>query len=117
VVSHQRQQRVAAARDQTEERRLEGVRREEARGDVPVQMVDARQRELVRGGECLRRGEPDEQRRDQTRATGHGDQVDLLERGAGARERIVDHVPDQLEVVARGDLGYDTAVAVVNPLR
>ena len=90
---------------------------EKRRGDVAVQVIDGRERQLVRRGERLRGREADEQRRDQPRAAGDGDELDVGQPDAGAGERVVDDVADQLEVVARGDLRDDAAVAVVDPLR
>ncbi len=61
---------------------------EEVRGDVALQMVDGRERQLARGGERLRGRQPDEQRADQARALGGGDEVDLIQRRRRLRERL-----------------------------
>ena len=42
--------------------------------------------------------------------------VDVVERRAGLAQRVVDDRVDQLEVMARGDLGHDAAEAVVHAL-
>ena len=39
-----------------------------------------------------------------------------VERDAGLVEGVVDRGADQLQVMARGDLGHDAAEAVVDPL-
>ena len=83
---------------------------------MALQVVDGRQRQPARGGQALRGGDADEQRADQARALGDGDQLGVVERGAGAREGVVDDRVDELEVVAAGDLRHDAAVAVVDAL-
>ena len=65
---HVEQHRVAAAREQAGERRLEVERLQIERGDVPVQVVDGDQRQPPRPRERLRRRDADEQRADQARA-------------------------------------------------
>ena len=114
VLGHAGQQRVAAGGEQAQERRLDRVRLQVVGGHVAVQVVDRRQREPARGGEGLGGGDADEQRADQARALGDGDQLDVVERGARAGERVVDDGVDQLQVMARGDLGHHAAVAVVD---
>ena len=81
-----------------------------------MQVVDRRERQFVGGGEALRGRDPDEQRRDQTGPARDRDHVEVGERRAGARERVVDDVADQVEMVTRRDLGHDPAVAVVDAL-
>ena len=108
---------MTAARDQRHERRLDLVGRKKRGRDVPVQVIHWRQRQFVRRGERLRGREADEQRGDEARAAGHGHEVDVRDRDARARERVIDHIADQLEVVSRGDLGDDAPEAVVDSLR
>ena len=112
-IANAREQGVAAARDQAEERRLDRVGLEEVRRDVTVEVVDRDQRLAVRRGQRLGRAQPDQQRADQPGALGDRDLVDLGEAGARLLERGGHHRVDQLEVVARGDLGDDSAVALV----
>ena len=109
------QQRVPAAGDQAEERRLEAT--EEVRRDVPLQMIDRRERQLAGRGQGLSGGEPDQQRSHEPRTLGRGDQLDLLERHARLAQRLLDDEVDQLEVLARGDLRDDSAEAIVHSLR
>src|SRR5205807_1166476 len=68
VALHVDEHRVAAAREQAEEGRLDRVRLQVERGDMPVQMVDRVQRQAPRPGDRLRRGEADEQRADEAGA-------------------------------------------------
>ena len=116
VLGHAGQQRVAARGEQAQERRLDRVGREEVGGDVALEVVDGRQRQPPRGGQALGGGDADEQRADQARALGDRDQLGVVERGARLGEGVVDDRVDELEVVARGDLGHDAAVAVVDAL-
>ena len=117
LIGHAREQRVPAAGDQAEERGLERRRTQECGRDVSVQVIDRRQRQLVRRSESLRRRHADEQRGHQSRPAGDRDHPDAGERRPRPRERVVDHVTDQLEVMTRRDLGHDPAVAVVDALR
>ena len=122
VLADVREQRVPAARNQAQERRLErtvaGViaAEQEVRRDVALEVIDRRERQLAGGGERLRRGQADEQRADQARALRRRDQLDLLEADAGVAQRARDDHVDQLEVVARGDLRHDAAEARVRLL-
>jgi hypothetical protein len=111
------EQRVAAARDQRHERRLERLGREEARRDVALEVIDGREWQPAGGGDALRGAEADQQRADQARPLRRGDELDVVEPRAGFGERRIDDGVDELEVVARRDLGDDAAEAVVNALR
>ena len=113
VVADRGQQRVAAARDQAEEGRLERLGLEEVGGDVALQVVDRDQRQPPRRGDRLRGADPDQQGADQPGAGGHRDRLDLVERDARLGERGLDHRGGQLEVVAGGDLRDDAAEALV----
>src|SRR5919197_1333013 len=68
LVAHVEEQRVPAAREQAEERRLELIGLEEERRDVAVQVVDGRQRQPASERDPLRRRDADEERPDQSRA-------------------------------------------------
>ena len=107
------QQRVAAAREQAEERRLERVGLEVERRDVPVQVVDRRERKPPRPRERLRRGDADEQRADEARAARDADEVDVVERRVRLAERLPDDRQHELEVPPRRDLRHDAAEARV----
>ena len=113
MVVHVEQQRVPAAREQAEERRLERLRLEEERSDVPVQMVDGNEREAPRPGERLRGLHADEQRADQPRPARDRHRVDVVERGARLAERFANDRRGKLEVPARRDLRDDAAVTRV----
>ena len=101
---------MAPAGEQAQERRLERIRLEIERGDVPVQMVDGRERQPSRPRDRLRGCNADEEGPDQARAGRHADQLDVLEAGACKAESLADHGRDELEMAARGDLGHDSAV-------
>ena len=85
---------------------------------MALQVVDGRERQLARGRERLGRREADEQRADQPGALRGGDQLDVVEpdRPRRSSARCDDRV-DELEVVARGDLGHDAAEVLVHGLR
>ena len=84
---------------------------------MALQVVDRRERQPPRGGEPLRGRDADEQRADEPGPLRDRDQLDVVEPAPAARERVVDDRVDELEVVARGDLRHDAAVAVVHALR
>ena len=107
------EQRVAAARDQAEERRLDRIGLEEVGRDVTVEVIDPDQRQPVRGGQRLCRAHADQQRPDQPGGRRDRDGVKIGKLSPGVREGPVDHGVDELEVVARGDLGDDASVALV----
>ena len=89
---------MTAAREQTEERRLDRLGLQVQRGDVAVQMIDRDQRQPVRPGDGLRGRETDEQRADKTRALRDRHRVEAPELGVGLRQRLTQHGHDQLEV-------------------
>ena len=113
ALPHGQQLRMAAAREQAEERRLDLDRVEIKRGNVSVEVVDWDQRQLARPRECLRSRNADEERTHESRPLCDGDGLDLRERDAAAVERLAHHRPDELEVAARRDLRHDAAVARV----
>ena len=113
MLAHGEEQRVPAAREQAEERRLERIGLEVERRDVALEVVDGDERQPARPGERLRRGEADEQRADEPGPLGDGDSLDVVERHAGRSERLAHDRSDELEVAPRRDLGHDAAVAGV----
>ncbi len=115
MLAHAHQQRVATAGDQAEEGRLEAA--EEVRRDVPLQMIDRRERQLAGRRQGLPGRQPDQQRPHEPGTLRRGDQLELLERHARLAQRLLDDEVDQLEVLARGDLRDDTAEAIVHALR
>ena len=70
---------MPTAREQAEERRLERLRAEVERGDVPVQVVDGDERQAAPPGDPLRGGEADEERSDQAGPPRDGDAVEVVE--------------------------------------
>ena len=62
ALAHGEQERVTAAGEQAEERRLDGIRPEVERRDVPLEVVDRDERCAVRPRDRLRGREADEQR-------------------------------------------------------
>ena len=83
---------------------------------MAVEVVDGGERQPAGGGERLGGRDADQQRADQPRALGDRYELDVVEGGLRAGERVVDDGVDELEVVARGDLRHDAAEAVVHPL-
>ena len=104
---------MPAARDEAEVGRLDRLGPERARHDVAVQVVDRHERQAPRGGDRLRGREPDEQGADQAGPAGHRHRVDVVEPGPRALQRVGRDRVHKLEVVARGDLRDDPAVAGV----
>jgi len=98
TVAYVEHQRVAAAREEAQERRLDGVRLEVQRRHVPVQVVDRREREATRPRDRLRRREADEQRADEPGTLRHRDRLDVVERGMGVLERRSHDRRHELEV-------------------
>ncbi len=64
----------------------------------------------------LGRRDPDQQCTDEAGSAGDRDQIELGQGSAGDPQGVVDDVADQLQMVSRGDLGHDSAVAIVDPL-
>ena len=103
----------AAGGSQTEEGRLERLRREEVGGDVALQVIDRDQRQAAGGGDRLRGRDADQEGADQPRPDRDRDRLDLVERHPGLLQRGADDRRRQLQVMARGDLGDDAAEARV----
>ena len=102
---------MAAGDEQREERiRRRLVALEERGEEVAVQMVDRVERQAGRERERFRRGDADDEAADESRPGRDGDAVELAERDAGARQRVVDRRGEQRGVPAGGDLGHDPAV-------
>jgi hypothetical protein len=117
VLAHVREQRVPAGGDQAEEGRLERLaapHAEEVGGDVPLQVIHRRERQPPRGGEGLGGGEPHQQRPHQPGSARDGHQADVIERDPGLLQRARDHEVDELQMLARGDLGNDAAKTIVH---
>jgi hypothetical protein len=110
LVAHVEEQRVPAAREQAQERRLYGVRPRKERRDVAVQVVDRDERQPPRPGERLRRGDADQKRPDQAGALRDTDSLDVAELGVRVGERLPQRRQDQLEMVPGRDLRDDAAV-------
>ena len=104
---------MAAAREQAQERRIDGLGCEEQRGDVAVQVVHGHEREAPPPRERLRRRQPHQERADQARPARHGDARNTLEVGARLPQGLADDRHHELQVTARGDLGDDAAIARV----
>jgi hypothetical protein len=76
-------------------------------------MVHRHERQARGRGQCLGRRETHEQRADQPRPGGRGDECDVAQPRPRAGERVVHDRVDQLQVMARRDLGHHSAVALV----
>ena len=113
ALSDEEQERMAAAREQADERRLERVVAEVERCDVPVEVVDRDERRPRAPRDRLRRRDADEEGADKPGALGDRDPVDVVERDLRTRERLAHDRSDELQVAPRGDLGDHPAVAVV----
>ena len=91
-------------------------RRREVRGvEMPLEMVDAEQRNAACEGEGLRGREADEQRPDQARPRRGRDEPDFGQSHSGLRERLLEHRGQVLQMRAGRQLRHDAAVARVRP--
>ncbi len=113
-VAHDEQERVPAAREQADERRLERVGAEVERRDVAVEVVDRDERAGRRAQAIAFAAESPTS----SAPTSPGPCVTatrsiVVERHVRLVERRADHRRDELEVASRGDLGHDAAVARV----
>ena len=107
------QERVAAAREQAQKRRLERFGLEIERGDMPVEVVDGGERQTSRPRDRLRRCHAHQQGADQPGPGRDADQLDLVEPGAALCEGLADHRRDELEMPPRGNLGDNASVSCV----
>jgi hypothetical protein len=76
---------------------------------VPLQVVDADERELVGPCQRLRERDANEERAGKAGAGGDGDPVDLADRDAGGLQYLGQRRDDPAQVCARGELGHDPA--------
>jgi hypothetical protein len=113
VLPHPGEQRVTAARDQAEKRRLERIGLQEVGSDVAVKMVDRDQRFAVCGRHRLRGTQPDQQGANQAGALGDGDRLDLGELDSRLLEGSADDCVEQLKMMSGSDLGHDAPIALV----
>jgi hypothetical protein len=113
VIVDVEEERMAAARQQAEERRLERIRLQVERGDVTVEVIDRHERTSSRPGERLGGCEPDEERADQAWALRDRHRIDLGQGASGLAQRLANDRQDELEMAARGDLRHDPSVAGV----
>jgi hypothetical protein len=104
---------VAAAGHETEVWRLDRIRLQGAGHDMPVKMVDGHERQLPGGRQRLGRRQPHEKRADQAGTARDRHRPDVPQLHPSRLERIRGDRVHQLEMPARGDLGHDPAVAVV----
>ena len=86
---------------------------EKRREEMRFEVMDGMERAAQGPGCRLTERETDEQRTDEARTAGGGDEVDIGERHAGAGEGFAPHRRPVVQVLARGDLGNDTAVRAV----
>ena len=104
---------MAAAREQTQERRVDWIRLEIEGRDVALQMVDRRERQPPRPGDRLGGGDSDQERTDQPGSRRHSDEFDVVERGPRIAQGLLHDRRDELEVATRRHLRHDTAVTGV----
>src|ERR671918_51500 len=90
--------RVPTAREQAGERRLECVRLEIERRDVPLEVVDRGEREAASPDEALRCRDADEERAYEAGALGDRDPIDGVERHARVVERRAHDGRDELQM-------------------
>jgi hypothetical protein len=81
--------------------------------DVALQVVDRQKGDVAGVGDRLGGVGADQQRPRQAGAGGHRHGVDVAQGAAGAVQRLVQDGDDRLDVLARGELRHDAAVAGV----
>ena len=119
---HAHDLRVAAAHQETQERKVRMGQRavpkvDEVREDVPLKVVDFDHRDVAGDRKPLGERHAHEQRSDQPRAAREGDGVDPVGGDARLLERRVHDGDDVLLVGPRGQFGDHAAVFDVNRLR
>jgi len=102
---------MPATCQQAEERRLDSVGLEVERADVPLEVIDGNEWQLLRPRESLRGGEADEQGPDQARPLCHRDGVELVQPDTGFAQGLADDRQHQLEMAPRRDLWDDATEA------
>ncbi len=105
---------MRAANDQAEEWRLQVCSRQQRGVDVAPQMVDARQRRRPRGCQALAHSHADQEAAHQSRSARHREQVDVTRFDACRLDRHVEQLRQALQVVARRELGHDSAEPLVH---
>jgi len=81
--------------------------------DVAGDVMDPDQWFAGGGRQAFGGGQADQQGTDQTGSIGHGNGVDVGERGVGLGQGLVDHGQDGFDVHARGDFWHNTAILLV----
>ncbi len=82
---------------------------------MALQVVDADEGDASSHGQGLGHGQPDQQGAHEARPPGDGDAFDRVEGDPRSFEGFQDDGNDHLDVLARRDLGDDTAVLLVDP--
>ena len=104
---------VAAGHDQRQEWHRHALF--EHRGEqMALDVVDADHRQTAGLRQSLGEHQSDQQRSDQAGSARHGDRVQVAEAASGGLQRLPYHRQDRDDVIARGELGHDSAVAGVN---
>ena len=114
VVLHHDQHRVPAAHQEYDQRHLEIGLLEKSGIEVGLEMVHRDERHVPHERHRLRRRHADEQGTDKARAVGGRDGVDLVVVDAGLDDRLGDDRHDRLDMGTAGDLGHDTAIALMD---
>jgi len=104
---------VGAGNNETEKRRFPGGIGEVVGRDVAGDVMDPDQWFAGGGGQAFGGGQANQQGTDQAWSIGHGNGVDIGERGAGLGQGLVDHGQDGFDMHARGDFWYNTAILLV----
>ena len=113
---------MSSADQQAEERKV-GVRKlsvgqvQKVGEDVPLQMIDLHQRNVVGDRESFGERYAHQKRSQQTGAAREGDGVDLVDGDAGLFQSCIDHRNDVLLMGSGGQFRNDTAVFLVHGLR
>ncbi|ABA52958.1 hypothetical protein BURPS1710b_A0840 [Burkholderia pseudomallei 1710b] len=113
-VAHAHQLRMAARHEQRDERKRRRLGDEQRRQQMPFEVVDADGRLVPRERERVRDARADEQRAREAGPLRERDRVDVVAARAACGEHLFEQRQRAANVVARRELGNDTAVFAVH---
>ena len=82
--------------------------------NVPFQMIDSDQRDVLRKGQCLRIGDTHQQRSRQARSARDGDRIQIREAAFGLGQRGSRDGNDIAQMFAAGQFRHDAAIRRVH---
>src|ERR1051325_5498225 len=86
------------------------------REQMSFEVIDADERNLPAKCDSFRKRQTDQQGTDETGPVSHRDSTQILHRGLRPLQSRVDDWHDILDMLARSDLRYDTAIRIMNSI-